>query len=77
MQHLLNLPHLMMKNLLTITAVLIASSAASITPYSASVKKHEAQRIDVIQRDIDSNIRKFKENLEGLKTTVDFEPITI
>ena len=42
-----------------------------------TLNPHDLKRMSEYQSEIDENVRKFKENLEGLKTTVDFEAITV
>jgi hypothetical protein len=61
---------------LVILSVLTGSEAKS-RPSISSLQKQETARMLEIEHDISENVRKFQENLEGLKTTVDFEPMVI
>ena len=65
-------------HMIKLVPMLVAFLAGSIrADFRAPIKNHEMQRINEVQHDIDDNIRKFKDGLEGLKTTVDFEPVTV
>ena len=61
--------------------VLVASVFCGLAGVDAgnlkTLREHDLQRMSEYQHDIDENVRKFKENLEGLKTTVDFEAIAV
>jgi hypothetical protein len=46
-------------------------------PTAEALRRREAKRVAEKQHEINENIRKFKETLESLRTTVDFEPTTI
>lgn len=55
----------------------LIGSEAKARPSISSLQKQETARMLEIEHDISENVRKFQENLEGLKTTVDFEPMVI
>lgn len=56
---------------------IIYGSDAKARPLKTSLQKQETARMLEMEHDISENVRKFQENLEGLKTTVDFEPMII
>ena len=58
-------------------ALVIGSAHGANSKGSVSIQEHDLQRMMNTEHEIDENVRKFKENLEGLRTTVDFEPITV
>ena len=55
----------------------VASSLLSQTPYSFARRSKEMKKMMEAEQDADDNIRKFQENLEALKTTVEFEPVAL
>jgi hypothetical protein len=61
--------------LIFITA-LVAVGAGKV-PTLATINKREAARVAQAQHQITEHLKKFQENLEGLRTTVDFEAITV
>ena len=62
---------------LAVFCILQSGNALEKKAFKATFSKHDAARIAEVQHEITENIRKFKDNLEGLRTTVDFEPITV
>ena len=60
-----------------VLALSIPGSIAKSNPSEASIRKHETARVAEKQHEINENIRRFKETLESLRTTVDFEPVAI
>ena len=65
------------RGLWTLLLGVIVGTAGKNSPSEASIRKHEAARVAEKQHEINENIRKFKETLESLRTTVDFEPVAI
>ena len=59
----------------TVCAVSVRPSAGEGS--QKAISEHNLQRMVQDEHEIDENIRKFKSNLEGLRTTVEFEPITV
>lgn len=45
------------------------------TPLSYLRRGKEMKKMLEVEHDADENIRKFQQNLEALKTTVEFEPV--
>jgi hypothetical protein len=62
---------------LAVFCILQSGEGVEEKALKATLSKHDAARIAEVQHEITENIRKFKDNLEGLRTTVDFEPITV
>ena len=53
------------------------SSLIMQTPYSFALRNKEMKKMMEAEHDADENIRKFQQNLEALKTTVEFEPVSM
>lgn len=53
------------------------SSLIMQTPYSFALRSKDMKKMMEAEHDADENIRKFQENLEALKTTVEFEPVSM
>lgn len=66
-----------MKLLLVLSAIFVTKTYAVKTQLSGSVNDRELKRMVNKEHQIDRDLEKFKENLEGLRTTVDFEPLTV
>ena len=65
----------MPKTILTVLAIAFTAQA-DVTSLS-QINEHDLERMQKSQHELDENIREFKKNLEGLKTTVDFAPMTV
>ena len=66
-----------MKSLILVSLGLATVSGTGEMTKEMSIQEHDLQRMVNTEHEIDENVRKFKENLEGLRTTVDFEPMTV
>jgi archaellum component FlaC len=58
---------------LIFAALFCQISANGLTP----IRNHEIQRINDVQQKINSNIAKFKKELEDMKTTIDFDTTSV
>jgi len=67
------------KNMFKLTLIAVI---ATLVPFINAVKvgaitKHDLQRMEKEQHQLDDEVRAFQKNLEGLKTTIEFAPVSV